>query len=134
VRPLLGSATALPLADSSVDAVMMGFTLRNVGDVSCALGELLRVLRPDGRLVVLELSTPAPPPLRAAYRLYFHHLAPRIAGLLGGDQAAYEYLPRSVDRFPRPEALARLLTERGFRRVRFESLSFGIATIHIAER
>ena len=129
----LGSATALPLRDGSVDLVMMGFTLRNVGDVPLALGEIRRVLRPGGRAVVLELSLPPRGIVRAVYRAYFHRVAPRIAALLGGDTDAYRYLPASVERFPSPERLAALFRGAGFGVVRFERLTFGVATLHVAE-
>ena len=130
---VLGSATALPVADASVDRVIAGFALRNFGDALGGLREFRRVLRPGGRAVVLELSTPPGRLLRTLYRFYFHRVAPRLAVLLGGDPTAYRYLPASVDRFPGAEGLADLFRQAGFRTVRFERLTFGIAAIHVGE-
>jgi len=135
LRPaaVLGSAEAIPLPDCSVDRVVTSFTLRNVADLSRALREFRRVLRPSGRAVILELSHPPKGVFGALYRSYFDRLAPRIAVALGGDPDAYRYLPRSLRTFPLPERLGEMLREAGFARVRFERLSFGIAAIHLAE-
>ncbi len=129
----LASADSLPFADASFDRVVAGFAVRNFGDLAAGLREMRRVLRPGGRAVILELSTPPSPPVRAFFSLYFDRLAPRLAALLGGDAAAYRYLPRSVRRFPGAEELARILRDAGFSSVRFERLSLGIAAIHVAE-
>lgn len=126
-------AQALPFADASFDRVTAGFAVRNFGDLDAGLREMRRVLRPTGRAVILELSTPPNPVVRACFRLYFHRIAPRLAALLGGDAAAYRYLPRSVARFPGAVPLAERLRSAGFTRVRFERLALGIAAIHVAE-
>lgn len=125
---------ALPFDDRSFDRVVAGFAVRNFADLAAGLGEMRRVLRPGGRAVILELSTPPNPVVRAAFGLYFGQVSPRVAALLGGDPAAYRYLPRSVARFPGAERLVDLLRAADFRDVRFERLSFGIAAIHVAER
>lgn len=132
-RPLLATAEALPFPDASLDRIVSGFTVRNVGDLPRAFAEFHRVLRPDGRAVILELSHPyrAFAPL---YHLYFDHVAPRLAVLLGGDAEAHRYLPRSLRSFPRPDALTAMLRAAGFRAVRAERLTLGIAAIHVAER
>ncbi|MGH2451138.1 MAG: class I SAM-dependent methyltransferase, partial [Candidatus Limnocylindria bacterium] len=130
---VLATAEALPFADGSFDRIVSGFTVRNVGDLPRAFAEIRRVLRPGGRAVVLELSHPyrgfAP-----LYHLYFDHVTPRLAPLLGGDAEAHRYLPRSLAAFPDADALAGLLREAGFARVRYERLTLGIAAIHVAER
>ena len=126
-------AQALPFPDASFDRVTAGFTVRNFGDLDAGLAEMRRVLRPTGRVVVLELSTPPNVLVRWGFGLYFHQIAPRVAALLGGDAAAYRYLPRSVRRFPAAEALAMRMRSAGFTRVRFERLSAGIAAIHVGE-
>ena len=133
VIPLLATAERLPFADASLDRVVAGFAVRNFGDLALGLRETHRVLRAGGRAVVLELSTPPNRVVGAVYRLYFHWIAPLIASLLGGDAAAYRYLPRSVASFPDAEGLAQHMREAGFTRVRYERLSFGIAAIHVGE-
>jgi demethylmenaquinone methyltransferase/2-methoxy-6-polyprenyl-1,4-benzoquinol methylase len=133
IRPLVGSAESLPLPDASVDRIVTGFTVRNVGDPGRAFAEFRRVLRPGGRAVVLELSHPPSSAFAGLYSFYFDRIAPAVAGLLGGDRAAYRYLPRSLRPFPDPERLAAMLREAGFREVRFERVTLGIAAIHVAE-
>jgi demethylmenaquinone methyltransferase/2-methoxy-6-polyprenyl-1,4-benzoquinol methylase len=125
-------AQALPFADASFDRVVAGFAVRNFGDLMLGLREMRRVLRPGGSAVILELSTPPNPIVRAAFGTYFQHLSPRVAALFSGDRAAYRYLPRSVARFPRADAFARLLSEAGFTDVRYELLALGIAALHVA--
>lgn len=129
---VVGNAESLPLPDASLDRVISGFTLRNIGDLPRALRETKRVLRPGGRAVLLELSHPPDGRFDTLYRWYFESLAPRIASALGGDPAAYRYLPRSLRPFPTAERLAALIAEAGFGDVRFERLTFGIAAIHVA--
>ena len=133
VRPVVGSAERLPLPDASVDRIVSGFTVRNVGDRPRAFREFRRVLRPGGRAVVLELSHPSSRRFARLYSSYFDHVAPAIAALLGGDREAYRYLPRSLRPFPDPERLATTLREAGFGRVTFERLALGIAAIHVAQ-
>jgi demethylmenaquinone methyltransferase / 2-methoxy-6-polyprenyl-1,4-benzoquinol methylase len=133
LMPLLATAERLPFADASLDRVVAGFAVRNFGDLALGLRETRRVLRAGGRAVVLELSTPPNRLVGTVYRIYFHRIAPLIAALLGGDAAAYRYLPRSVAAFPDAEGLAQHMREAGFARVRYERLSFGIAAIHVGE-
>lgn len=133
VLAAIANAESLPFADASLDRVITGFTVRNVGDLPRALREFRRVLRPGGRAVILELSHPRGPLIPVVYRFYFDHVAPRLAVMLGGDPVAYRYLPRSLRPFPKADTLAELLREAGFARVRFERLTFGIAAIHVAE-
>ncbi|HEY8808013.1 MAG TPA: ubiquinone/menaquinone biosynthesis methyltransferase [Candidatus Limnocylindria bacterium] len=133
VRPLVGNAEALPLPDASIDRIVSGFTVRNVGDLGRAFAELRRVLRPDGRAVVLELSHPPSPVFAQLFALYFSFLLPPLARLLGGDGRAYRYLPESLRSFPDAERLAAMLRDAGFSTVTYERVTFGIAAIHIAE-
>jgi demethylmenaquinone methyltransferase/2-methoxy-6-polyprenyl-1,4-benzoquinol methylase len=128
-----GDAEALPLPSASFDAATIGFGIRNVGNPGVALAEILRVLRPGGRLVVLEFSRP--PGWRGAlYRRYFEGVLPRIGALVSGDAGAYSYLPASVERFPAPEAFAALMERAGFTAVRWRLLTGGIACLHRGER
>lgn len=133
VVPVVGNGEHLPLPDASVDRIVSGFTVRNVGDLARAFGELRRVLRPGGRAVVLELSHPPSPLFARLYSFYFERIAPAVAALLGGDREAYRYLPRSLRPFPEPERLAAMLREAGFGRVTYERMTFGIAAIHVAD-
>lgn len=131
--PALANAERLPFADAAFVRVVAGFAVRNFGDLGAGLREMRRVLRPGGRAVILELSTPPNALVRGAYHLYFHRLSPLVATLLGGDPAAYRYLPRSVAGFPGADALAQAMRGAGFARVRYERLSCGIAAIHVGE-
>lgn len=129
----IADAQALAFDDASFDRVVAGFAVRNFGDLEAGLREMRRVLRPSGRAVILELSTPPNAAVRAVFGAYFHGVAPRLAAALGGDAGAYRYLPRSVARFPGAVRVAELLRAAGFSRVRFERLAFGIAAVHVAE-
>lgn len=133
IEPLVGSAESLPFPDASIDRIVTGFTVRNVGHLGAALAEFRRVLRPGGRAVVLELSHPPSPAFAPLYSFYLERVLPAAATLLGADTAAYRYLPRSLRRFPDPERLADMLRDAGFTNVRFERMTLGIAAIHIAE-
>jgi demethylmenaquinone methyltransferase/2-methoxy-6-polyprenyl-1,4-benzoquinol methylase len=130
---MLATADALPFADGAFERIVAGFAVRNFGDLAVGLREMRRVLRAGGRAVILELSTPPNAVVGVAYRLYFHRLSPLIAATLGGDAAAYRYLPRSVAAFPNAEGLAARMRDAGFARVRYERLNLGIAAIHVGE-
>jgi demethylmenaquinone methyltransferase/2-methoxy-6-polyprenyl-1,4-benzoquinol methylase len=128
-----GDAERLPLPASAFDAAMVAFGIRNVGDPLLALREVCRVLRPGGRLAVLEFGVPRGA-LGVLYRLYFGKLLPLVAGLISGERAAYAYLPASVSRFPDPPAFAEMMAQAGFRGVRWQRLSAGIAYLHLGEK
>jgi demethylmenaquinone methyltransferase / 2-methoxy-6-polyprenyl-1,4-benzoquinol methylase len=121
----------LPFEDASFDAAVVGFGVRNVEDLEAAIRELRRVLRPGGRLGILEITTPRGP-LKLFYKLWFDRIVPLLGRLLpGGD--AYTYLPASVRRFPGPEELAELLGSCGFEAVRFRRFGGGIVALHVGE-
>jgi demethylmenaquinone methyltransferase/2-methoxy-6-polyprenyl-1,4-benzoquinol methylase len=118
----------LPLPDGSVDGVTCGFALRNFTDLPATLAELARVLRPGGRIALLEVAEPPNPLLRFGHGIYFGQVVPRIGGLLS-DPDAYRYLPRSVAYLPPPAELVRLVESSGFSHVRRTLYSGGIAQL-----
>jgi demethylmenaquinone methyltransferase/2-methoxy-6-polyprenyl-1,4-benzoquinol methylase len=134
LAPVAADAQQLPLADASVDGATVAFGIRNVASLDAALREAHRVLRPGARLVILEFTTPRSAVVRGLYHLYFHHVLPLIGGAISGHHSAYRYLPASVAHFPAEPELARRMTAAGFREVRWESLTWGIAAIHVGVR
>jgi demethylmenaquinone methyltransferase / 2-methoxy-6-polyprenyl-1,4-benzoquinol methylase len=126
-----GDLLALPFEDGSFDAATVGFGVRNVEDIEAALWELRRVLRPGGRLGILEITTPRGV-LAPFYRLWFDRVVPLLGRLLPGG-SAYTYLPASVRRFPTPESLAESLRRSGFGEVRFRFFAGGIVALHVGE-
>lgn len=135
LRWVEGDALALPFPEGSFDRVVTGFGMRNVADVSRAFQEMVRVLRPGGEVVCLELSHPPNPLLRAPYLAYFRHVIPLLGSWARhlspkGVPAPYEWLPRSLEGFPDQEGLAAILREAGLEDVRYTNLTGGIACIH----
>lgn len=121
----------LPSASESFDAVTIAFGLRNFANWSNGLVELHRVLKPGGRLLILEFSAPVLPGFRQLFRFYFSYILPRIGGMVSGSRGAYEYLPDSVSRFPDQRGLAELMRKVGFSDVTYRNLTGGIAAIHV---
>ena len=123
----------LPYPTGAFDAVTVGFGARNFSDLDRGLSEMSRVVRPGGRVVVLEITTPRRPPLSTFYGAWFDTVVPAI-GRLAGDADAYAYLPSSVKRFPGPEELAERLVAAGLERVRYVLTAGGIIALHVGTR
>lgn len=126
-------ALELPYADAAFDAVTVGFGVRNLADLEAGLAELTRVLRPGGRLVILEITQPQRPPLSTFFSLWFDRVVP-LLGSVAGDSDAYTYLPDSVRSFPLPDRLAELMDGAGLARIRWLILAGGIIAIHSGAR
>ena len=124
------NALALPYADDEFAAATVGFGARNFSDLRQGLAEMIRVVRPGGRVVVLEITTPTRPPLSTFLEIWFDHLVPAL-GKLAGDSDAYSYLPNSVRRFPPPEALATIMWESGLRDISYVLTAGGIIALHV---
>jgi demethylmenaquinone methyltransferase / 2-methoxy-6-polyprenyl-1,4-benzoquinol methylase len=130
-----GDALKLSFADETFDAVTIAFGLRNLSSVEKGLGELRRVLKPSGRLIVLEFSTPVVPLFREIFSFYFNRILPRIGDLFNSSrQQAYTYLAASVSKFPDQKRLAALMRAAGFEQVEYQNLTGGIAAIHAGTR
>ena len=129
-----GDGENLPFADGSFDRVTIAFGIRNFEHREAGLCEMLRVLKPGGRLVILELSVPENRIVRWFYNLYFLHILPWIGGKVSGDRAAYNYLPASVVKFPGRAAFLRTLQECGFRSVTHKAFTLGICRMYTGEK
>ena len=134
VHLVAGDAQALPFADESFDRVVNGFLLRNVADLPLALREMVRVLRPGGLAVCLEITHPPSRLFGALFRRYFYGLVPILGTLVSGDGQAYSYLPSSLTSFPDAARLARMMQEAGFVHVSYRYLAMGAMAIHVGMR
>jgi demethylmenaquinone methyltransferase/2-methoxy-6-polyprenyl-1,4-benzoquinol methylase len=131
VSPVVADALELPLPNECASGAIVAFGIRNVSDLDVALREVFRILDRGARFVILEFTTPRNPLMRALYHFYFHQMLPVIGGIVSGHRTAYRYLPASVAQFPGEEELARRMGAAGFTDVKWTSLSFGIAAIHV---
>jgi demethylmenaquinone methyltransferase / 2-methoxy-6-polyprenyl-1,4-benzoquinol methylase len=132
VRFESGNALALPYADGEFAAATVGFGARNFSDLEQGVREMVRVVRPGGHVVILEITTPRRPPLSTFFRLWFDRIVPAL-GRVAGDAQAYTYLPNSVRRFPGPDELAALMARLGLTRVRYVLTAGGIIAVHVGE-
>jgi len=133
VRFEYADALDLPYEDLRFDAVTVGFGVRNLADLDRGLAEMTRVLKPGGRLVILEITQPRRPPLSLFYSLWFDRIVP-LLGALAGDRDAYSYLPESVRSFPSPRGLAERMDAAGLQRIRVTVLAGGIIAIHSGQK
>ncbi len=131
-RLVVADGMRLPFADGAFDALTVAFGLRNMASYAGALREMRRVLRPGGRVLVLDFSLPRGW-WRGAYRFYLHRCLPTVAGAVSGERGAYEYLAESIERFPRGETMLALLADCGFAGAVAEELTGGIVTLYTAE-
>ncbi|MFV0306229.1 MAG: ubiquinone/menaquinone biosynthesis methyltransferase [Desertimonas sp.] len=124
-----GDVAQLPYRTGSVDGVTSGFALRNLVDLDACFADIARVVRPGGRIALVDVATPAFPPMRWGHSIYFGKVVPRIGALLGSDAGAYRYLPRSVSYLPPGREMAAMLARHGFGDARHELLSGGITQL-----
>jgi demethylmenaquinone methyltransferase / 2-methoxy-6-polyprenyl-1,4-benzoquinol methylase len=125
-----GDGLALPFGDDTFDAAASGFMMRNVVDVSLAFAEQIRVVKPGGRVVCLEITLPRTPVLGRLIEIYFFRVVPLVGRLISGHGEAYMYLPESVAAFPTPPELKRVIESAGLRDVRYRTAMFGTIAIH----
>jgi demethylmenaquinone methyltransferase/2-methoxy-6-polyprenyl-1,4-benzoquinol methylase len=132
-RALLAEADALalPMAENSLDLISISFGFRNLTNYRAGLAELYRVLRPSGRLAILEFSHPSSPLIKAGYGLYSKVVLPLIGAIISGSREAYDYLPESIQKFPRAHQLSEMMQAAGFKQTEFQLLTGGIAALHI---
>ena len=122
---------ALPFDNDTFDRISVGFGVRNFEHLSLGIKEMCRVLKPNGKLVILELSVPTNPFIRWCYKLYFLKILPAIGGWVSGDKGAYKYLPASVLKFPAPPVFIDIMKEAGFKTVIHKPLTLGICRMYI---
>ncbi len=132
-KTVVADALALPFEAGEFDVVTVAFGLRNMADYAKALGEMCRVLKPGGHLVILDFSLPRGW-LRRPYRFYLHRLLPLLAGWLTGQRDAYEYLGTSIETFPSGHAMGALLESCGFEQTAFTPLTLGVVTLYQATK
>lgn len=124
----------LSFSDNTFDAVTVAFGIRNFENLDRGLSEMHRVLRANGHLVVLELSTPNCFPMKQLFYIYSRYIMPLVGSLLSREDKAYTYLPQTIQAFPQGEVMSRIFEQAGFSHVSFERLTFGICTLYIAEK
>lgn len=134
IRLVRGDAARIPVGDATCDAATIGFGIRNVAEPARALAEIARVVKPGGRLAILEFGQPRIPGIRTLYSWYFRYMLPLVGRLISKHQSAYSYLPASVGTFPPPAEFSKILAATGFSHVQAVPLTFGIVYLFIAER
>jgi len=127
------NAQDLPYSDGRFAAATVGFGARNFSDLPLGIAEMARVVRPGGKVVILEITTPQKPPLSTFFKVWFDHVVPGL-GRLAGDSDAYTYLPNSVKRFPGPQGLAEVMAAAGLRDIRWILTAGGIIALHVGTK
>ena len=130
----VGDSEALDIDTGCIDAVTVGFGVRNFENLKKGLGEILRILRPGGAVAILEPSYPTRFPLKQLFHIHFRYITPFIGKLVSGDNAAYTYLPESVKAFPNGKEFTDICREVGFKKVLYKPLTFGICSLYLLEK
>ena len=125
---------ALSFEDNTFDAVTVAYGVRNFEDLDCGLREMLRVLKPGGRLVIIELTSPVHFPMKQLFWLYAHVWMPIVGKLVSRDSRAYSYLPATMEAFPQGEVMQGIIEKAGFQSVKFRRFTFGLSTLYTAEK
>ena len=125
---------ALSFEDNTFDAVTVAYGVRNFEDLDCGLREMLRVLKPGGRLVIIELTSPVHFPMKQLFWLYAHVWMPLVGKLISRDSRAYSYLPATMEAFPQGEVMQGIIEKAGFQSVKFRRFTFGLSTLYTAEK
>ena len=134
IEMVQGDCENLPYQDHSFDRVTVAFGVRNFEHLDLGLKEMLRVLKPGGKVVILELSLPENPVAASLFKLYFLHILPRIGGTVSGDKKAYEYLPASVLKFPKQQIFKQMMSDCGFSSVYAKAFTFGICRMYVGTK
>lgn len=129
-----GDCEAMTYEDDTFDRIGVGFGVRNFENLPKGLSEMFRVLKKDGKLVILELSIPSNRIIRWLYKLYFLKILPAVGGWISGNRGAYEYLPASVLQFPAPDKFMQMMTDAGFNEIHHRSFTFGICRMYIGKK
>lgn len=134
IELLLADSENLPFSNDSFDAITVGFGVRNFENLEKGIGDMYRVLKPGGTMLILEFSKPRHFPVKQLYNIYFRYITPLVGKLFSKDSSAYNYLPESVNAFPDGKEFLNVLTKTGLKDARDITLSCGIATIYIAKK
>lgn len=131
ITPVCGDGEEIPARNNSFWGITIAFGIRNLGNAQKGLEEMLRVLKPGGKLLILEFSRPGNPIIKPAYNFYLNRVLPKIAGLVSGDKEAYEYLASSIAAFYEPAKLMEMMKQAGFSKVYGRPMTFGIVTLYV---
>ena len=131
IQPVCGDGELIPVKTDAVWGITVAFGVRNLGNTQQGLNEMHRVIKPSGKLLILEFSRPTNPIIRPLYTFYLNNILPKVAGLVSGDKEAYEYLASSIAEFYEPEELLGMMKKAGFTEVRRRPLTFGIVSVYV---